>query len=144
MFWSGPGRSIDPGDVARLRDAGGRIVVSPHTDPDVIRTAKAAGMACLPGVATPSEAFAALRAGADALKLFPAETLGPSAVKAWRAVLPAGAMLLPVGGITPDNMAPWRAAGATGFGLGSALYRPGASATEVRIAAERFAAAWRT
>ena len=90
----------------------------------MIETAKAAGMACLPGVATPSEAFAALRAGADALKLFPAETLGPAAVKAWRAVLPAEVALLPVGGITPDNMAPWRAAGAAGFGLGSALYRP--------------------
>ena len=100
-------------------------------------------MACLPGVATPSEAFTALRAGADALKLFPAETLGPATVKAWRAVLPVEVALLPVGGITPDNMAPWRAAGASGFGLGSALYRPGAAAAEVRIAAERFVAAWR-
>ena len=90
------------------RDAGGRLVVMPHTDPAVIAAAKAAGMACLPGVATPSEAFAALRAGADALKLFPAETLGPASVKAWRAVLPPGVLLLPVGGITPDNMAPWR------------------------------------
>ena len=82
----GAGTVIDPDDVARLSDAGGRIVVTPHTDPRVIETAKCAGMACLPGVATPSEAFAALRAGADALKLFPAETLGPAAVKAWRAV----------------------------------------------------------
>ena len=77
------------------------------------------------------------------MKLFPAETLGPATVKAWRAVLPAEVALLPVGGITPDNMAPWRAAGAAGFGLGSALYRPGAAAAEVRIAAERFVAAWR-
>ena len=118
-----------------LRDAGGAVVVMPHTDPRVISAAKAAGMACLPGVATPSEAFAALRAGADALKLFPAETLGPAAVKAWRAVLPADVALLPVGGITPDNMGPWRLAGAAGFGLGSALYRPGASVAQVSEAA---------
>ena len=87
--------------MARLHDARGRLVVTPHTDPRVIETAKAADMACLPGVATPSEAFTALRAGADALKLFPAETLGPATVKAWRAVLPAEVALLPVGGITP-------------------------------------------
>ena len=139
----GAGTVINPDDVARLHDARGRLVVTPHTDPRVIETAKAADMACLPGVATPSEAFTALRAGADALKLFPAETLGPATVKAWRAVLPVEVALLPVGGITPDNMAPWRAAGASGFGLGSALYRPGAAAVEVRIAAERFVAAWR-
>jgi 2-dehydro-3-deoxyphosphogalactonate aldolase len=139
----GAGTVIEADDVARLSDAGGRIVVTPHTDPHVIETAKGAGMACLPGVATPSEAFAALRAGADALKLFPAETLGPAAVKAWRAVLPAEVALLPVGGITPDNVGPWRAAGAAGFGLGSALYRPGASPEQVRTAAERFVTAWR-
>lgn len=139
----GAGTVIEPDDVALLRDAGGAVVVTPHTDPRVILAAKAAGMACLPGVATPSEAFAALRAGADALKMFPAETLGAAAVKAWRAVLPAEVALLPVGGITPDNMGPWRAAGASGFGLGSALYRPGASAAQVREAADRFVAAWR-
>ena len=139
----GAGTVIDPADVTRLADAGGRLVVMPHTDPAVIAAAKAAGMACLPGVATPSEAFAALRAGADALKLFPAETLGPASVKAWRAVLPPGVLLLPVGGITPDNMAPWVAAGAAGFGLGTALYRPGATAAEVTAAARRFVAAWR-
>ena len=139
----GAGTVLDPDDVARLHDAGGALVVMPHTDPQVIAAAKAAGLACLPGVATPSEAFAALRAGADALKLFPAETLGPATVKAWRAVLPPGTGLLPVGGITPDGMAPWRAAGAAGFGLGSALYRPGASPAEVRRAADAFVAAWR-
>jgi 2-dehydro-3-deoxyphosphogalactonate aldolase len=139
----GAGTVIDPADVARLGDAGGWLVVMPHNDPVVIAAAKAAGMACLPGVATPSEAFAALRAGADALKLFPAETLGQASVKAWRAVLPPGVLLLPVGGITPDNMAPWVAAGAAGFGLGTALYRPGATAAEVTAAARRFAAAWR-
>ena len=139
----GAGTVIDPADVTRLGDAGGRLVVMPHNDPVVIAAAKAAGMVCLPGVATPSEAFAALRAGADALKLFPAETLGPASVKAWRAVLPPGVLLLPVGGITPDNMAPWVAAGAAGFGLGTALYRPGATAAEVTAAARRFVAAWR-
>ena len=139
----GAGTVIDPADVARVHDARGRLIVTPHTDPRLIERAKDAGMACLPGVATPSEAFAALRVGADALKLFPAETLGPAAVKAWRAVLPAAVALLPVGGITADNMAPWRAAGAAGFGLGSALYRPGDAPDVVQAAAERFVAAWR-
>jgi 2-dehydro-3-deoxyphosphogalactonate aldolase len=97
----------------------------------------------VPGVATPSEAFAALRAGADALKLFPADTLGPAVLKAWRAVLPPDVAILPVGGITPHNMGPWKAAGAAGFGLGSALYRAGATAAEVGSAAALFAAGWR-
>lgn len=139
----GAGTVIDPGDVAELSDAGGRLVVTPHTDPRVIEAAKAAGMACLPGVATPSEAFAALRSGADALKLFPAETLGIAALKAWRAVLPGEVALLPVGGITPESITPWRTAGATGFGLGSALYRPGDRPVEVATAAARFVEAWR-
>jgi 2-dehydro-3-deoxyphosphogalactonate aldolase len=139
----GAGTVIEPGDVAELHEAGGRLVVTPHTDPRVITAAKAAGMACLPGVATPSEAFAALRAGADALKLFPAETLGVATLKAWRAVLPAGVALLPVGGITPATMALWREAGAGGFGLGSALYRPGDTAAKVADAAARFVGAWR-
>ena len=138
----GAGTVLDAADVARLADAGGSLVVMPHCDPAVIAAAKAAGMACLPGVATPTEAFAALRAGADALKLFPAETLGPAAVRAWRAVLPTGTMLLPVGGITPESIAGWRAAGAAGFGLGTALYRPGSTAAEAGAAARRFAAAW--
>jgi len=138
----GAGTVLDAADVARLADAGGRLVVMPHCEPAIIAAAKAAGIACLPGVATPTEAFAALRAGADALKLFPAETLGPAAVKAWRAVLPQGTMLLPVGGITPESIAGWRAAGAAGFGLGTALYRPGSAAAEVGAAARRFAAAW--
>lgn len=139
----GAGTVLEVGQVGRLADAGGRLVVMPHGDVSVIAAAKIAGMACLPGVATPTEAFAALRAGADGLKLFPAETLGPAAVKAWRAVLPAGTMLLPVGGITPEGMAPWRAAGAAGFGLGSALYRTGATASEVDVTARSFVAAWR-
>lgn len=139
----GAGTVIDPTDIARLRDAGGRLVVTPHTDPEVIGAAKAAGLVCVPGVATPSEAFAALRAGADALKLFPADTLGPAVLKAWRAVLPPDIAILPVGGITPHNMGPWKAAGAAGFGLGTALYHAGATAAEVGSAAAQFAAGWR-
>ena len=139
----GAGTVLETGQVSRLADAGGSLVVMPHGDAAVIAAAKAAGMACLPGVATPTEAFAALRAGADGLKLFPAETLGPAAVKAWRAVLPAGTKLLPVGGIIPEGMAAWRAAGAAGFGLGSALYRPGTTADEVAATARSFVTAWR-
>jgi 2-dehydro-3-deoxyphosphogalactonate aldolase len=139
----GAGTVTDPGDVERLQAAGGRLVVMPHGDPEVIRAAKTSGLACAPGVATPTEAFAAIRAGADALKLFPAETLGPATLKAWRAVLPPATSVLPVGGIAPENMAPWRAAGASGFGLGSALYRPGDTPPEVGERAARFAAAWR-
>ena len=95
----------------------------------------------LPGIATPSEAFAALAAGATALKLFPAEASSPAVLKAMRAVLPGGTRVLPVGGIAPDNMAPWIAAGAAGFGLGSALYKPGATAGTVGVQAARFVAA---
>ncbi len=131
-------------DAARqTADSGGRLVVMPHSDATVIRAAKAAGAWCLPGVATPTEGFAALQAGADGLKLFPAETLPPAAVKAWRAVVPADVPLLPVGGITADGMADYVAAGATGFGIGSALYRPGIGAEELATRAAAFVAAWR-
>ena len=139
----GAGTVIDPADVPRLREAGGRLVVMPHADVEVIRAAKGAGLACVSGVATPTEAFAAIRAGADALKLFPAETLGPGTLKAWRAVLPPTMAILPVGGVTPESMATWREAGGAGFGLGSALYRPGDTAAKVGEQAARFAAAWR-
>ncbi|TCO79629.1 2-keto-3-deoxy-phosphogalactonate aldolase [Plasticicumulans lactativorans] len=139
----GAGTVLSVEAVAEVAAAGGRLIVMPHADPAVIRAARAAGLACAPGVATPTEAFAALAAGADALKLFPAEQLGPAVLKAWRAVLPAGVPCLPVGGITPDNMAPWLAAGANGFGLGSALYRPGQSPAEVGAQARAFADAWR-
>jgi 2-dehydro-3-deoxyphosphogalactonate aldolase len=138
----GAGTVLDPADVRRLADVGGRIVVMPHSDPAVIAAAKAAGLVCLPGVATPTEGFAALRAGADALKLFPAEVLGLQALKAWRAVFPRTTRFFPVGGITPASMASWRQAGAAGFGLGSALYTPGLSAAEVRRRAADFVAAW--
>ena len=139
----GAGTVLGPAAVEQVAAAGGRLIVMPHGDPAIIRAAKAQGLLCVPGVATPTEAFAALAAGADALKLFPAEALTPKVVKAWRAVLPTGVWLLPVGGIAPEGMAPWLAAGAQGFGLGSALYRPGMSPAEVARSAQAFAHAWR-
>jgi 2-dehydro-3-deoxyphosphogalactonate aldolase len=126
--------------VTQVNAAGGRLIVMPHADAAVIREAKRQGLVCVPGVATPTEAFAALAAGADGLKMFPADQLPASALKAWRAVLPPDTLLLPVGGIRPDDMAPYWEAGANGFGTGSHLYRPGASADAVRAAA----AAYRT
>jgi 2-dehydro-3-deoxyphosphogalactonate aldolase len=129
-------------DVGRLVSAGGRLLVMPHADPAVIGEARRLGLLCIPGVATPSEAFAALDAGADALKLFPAEALPPPVVRAWRAVLPKDVWLLPVGGIRPETMAPFRAAGASGFGLGSALFGPGMDLGTLRANARAFVAAW--
>jgi len=134
----GAGTVLSPSQVGQVKAAGGQVIVMPHCDPQVLRAAKAAGMYLIPGVATPSEAFAALAEGADALKLFPAEQIGPAAIKAWRAVLPAATALLPVGGITPDNMVSYLEAGATGFGLGSALYTPGLEAAEVGRRAREF------
>lgn len=134
----GAGTVLRVGDVARVHEAGGTMVISPNADTDVIRATAGLGMTSLPGVATPSEAFAALDAGATALKLFPAEAASPAVVKAIRAVLPAGTRVLAVGGITPSAMAPWRAAGAAGFGLGSALYSPGLTAAEVGERARAF------
>jgi 2-dehydro-3-deoxyphosphogalactonate aldolase len=139
----GAGTVLDPHDVDRVRDAGGRLIVMPHSDPAVIGRARALGLACTPGVATPTEGFAALRAGADAIKLFPAEALPPVVVRAWRAVFPKDALLLPVGGIKPDSMKAFVEAGADGFGLGSALFTPSLSAAEVAANARRFAEAWR-
>lgn len=121
----GAGTVTDPAAVTRLADVGGELVVMPHADTAVIGAAVVAGLACVPGVVTPTEAFAALRAGAHALKVFPAELAEPAVVKAVLTVLPAGTRLLPVGGITPERMAGYWAAGARGFGLGSGLYRPG-------------------
>jgi 2-dehydro-3-deoxyphosphogalactonate aldolase len=128
----GAGTVLDAGQVREVHAAGGRMVVAPNFDEAVVRESVRLGMACLPGVMTASEAFSALRAGATGLKLFPAEMIPPGAVKALRAVLPPSTLLLPVGGITPGNMAIYRAAGADGFGIGSALYRPGAAAGEVK------------
>ena len=135
----GAGTVIDPSDVARVRDAGGRLIVMPHADVAVIREAKRLGLVCIPGVATPTEAFAALAAGADALKMFPAEALPPAALKAWRAVLPKRTLVFAVGGMRPDNLQPYWEAGADGFGTGSNLYKPGAAPGAVREAALAYA-----
>jgi 2-dehydro-3-deoxyphosphogalactonate aldolase len=137
----GAGTVLQPADVGRVRDAGGRLIVMPHSDPRIIGEAKAQGLICLPGVATPTEGFAALAAGADGLKLFPAETIPPVVVKAWRAVFPPETLLLPVGGITPERMADYLAAGASGFGLGSALFHPGLTRAEVQTRAMAFGSA---
>ncbi|WP_430390489.1 2-dehydro-3-deoxy-6-phosphogalactonate aldolase [Dyella sp. 20L07] len=138
----GAGTVMNVAQVDEIAQAGGRLVVMPHADVSVIRAAKQAGMICIPGVATPTEAFAALAAGADGLKLFPADQLSPSALKAWRAVLPTDTPVLPVGGITPDNMGPWVAAGAQGFGIGAALYAPGVDANDIVDRAHAFTQAW--
>ena len=134
----GAGTVLSAAQVRDVHAAGGRIIISPHFDAAVVHEAVRLGLACVPGVATPSEAFAALAAGAHALKLFPAELITPTVLKAMRAVLPADVPLLPVGGITPDNMAPYLNAGAKGFGLGSALYKPGQSASQVHERAQHF------
>lgn len=139
----GAGTVLSPAEVEAVAAAGGRLMVAPNADRQVIAAAKRLGMVAIPGVATPTEAFAALAAGADGLKMFPAEILPPKAVKAWRAVLPASMALLPVGGITPESMADYLAAGADGFGLGSALYKPGMSTAELGQRAKAFATAYR-
>lgn len=140
----GAGTVLEPAQVDEIAGAGGRVIVMPHADVAVIAAAKRAGLRCVPGTATPTEAFAALRAGADALKMFPAEHLSPATLKAWRSVLPKDTALLPVGGITPQRMDEYRAAGAAGFGIGSALYAPGRDVAEVSRRAHAFVAAWNT
>jgi 2-dehydro-3-deoxyphosphogalactonate aldolase len=139
----GAGTVLNAQQVKDVHAAGGRLVVAPNFNPAVVAQALALNMVVLPGVATPTEAFAALGAGAHGLKLFPAEMISPATVKALRAVLPKDAALMPVGGITPDNMAAYRQAGASGFGLGSALYAPGRSAEQVRAAAQNFVKVFR-
>lgn len=134
----GAGTVLDPADVTRVADAGGQLIVSPNTDQQVIRAACAAGLVSAPGYFTPSEAFAAIAAGAHGLKLFPAEAASPAVVKAQRAVLPKAMPLIVVGGVTPDKVAAYLAAGADGFGLGSALYVPGMTPGEVGTRARTF------
>lgn len=134
----GAGTVLSTQQVREVREAGGQVIVMPHCNVDVLRAAKALGLYLAPGVATPTEAFAALAAGADALKLFPAEQVGLSAMKAWLTVLPPGTALLPVGGITPDNLAAYLQAGAAGFGLGSALYTSGLNPAEIGHRAHTF------
>jgi len=137
---TGAGTVVKVADVSRVAGAGGKLIVMPHGDVEIVREAKRLGLLCVPGVATPTEAFAALDAGADGLKMFPAEQLSPAALKAWRAVLPKDALVFPVGGIRPDNMAAYWEVGASGFGTGSNLYAPGSHADKVRDAAARYAA----
>jgi 2-dehydro-3-deoxyphosphogalactonate aldolase len=137
----GAGTVLKADDVRNVHAAGGQLIVSPNFNPEVVREAARLGLVCLPGVMTASEAFAALDAGASGLKLFPAEMIAPAVVKALRAVLPAQCVVMPVGGITPDNMGPYLAAGANGFGIGSALYKPGSTASDVLQAATKFIAA---
>jgi len=134
----GAGTVLRNEDVARVRDAGGRLIVMPHGDTAIIREAKSQGLPCVPGVATPTEGFTALAAGADGLKMFPAEAIPPAVVKAWRAVFPPETLLMPVGGITPERMADYLAAGASGFGLGSALFVPSMTPAAVRERAQAF------
>lgn len=128
----GAGTVLTVAQVHDVQGAGGELIVSPNFNADVVREAVRLGMVCLPGIMTPTEAFAALASGAHGLKLFPAELATPAVVKAMLAVLPAGTLLLPVGGITADNMAAWRGAGALGFGIGSSLYKPGKEAANVK------------
>lgn len=136
----GAGTVLDAQQVRDVHAAGGELIVAPNFNAEVIAEARRLGLVSLPGVMTPTEAFGALAAGATGLKLFPAELASPAVVKALLAVLPKGTSLMPVGGISPDNMDAWRAAGAAGFGIGSALYKPGKSAAAVREDARRFVA----
>ncbi|MGL4281482.1 MAG: 2-dehydro-3-deoxy-6-phosphogalactonate aldolase [Albidovulum sp.] len=127
----GAGTVLTPEDVARVAEVGGKLIVSPDANPDVIRATKALGLLSYPGVMTPTECFAALRAGADGLKIFPGVLVGPEGLKAIRAVLPKGTEVLAVGGAGPENFAQWFAAGADGFGIGTGIYRPGDTAENV-------------
>ncbi len=132
----GAGTVMTEAQVAEIAAVGGRLIVTPHADGRVVRAAKQRGMIAVPGFFTPTEAFAMLESGADALKLFPAEAASPAVLKAMRAVLPSGTLVMPVGGIDASNMGPWRAAGAAGFGIGSAIYKPGDTAGTVDRKAE--------
>jgi 2-dehydro-3-deoxyphosphogalactonate aldolase len=131
----GAGTVMTPAQVEEIDAFGGRLIVTPHTDVAVVRAAKQHGLLACPGFATPTEAFAALHAGADAIKLFPAEASSPAVLKALRAVLPPDTPVLPVGGIDACTMQPWRAAGAAGFGIGSSIYKPGDTPDIVRAKA---------
>jgi len=137
----GAGTVLATEQVAEVRSAGGTLIVSPDCNPEVIRATKSAGMASFPGVMTPTECFTALRSGADGLKLFPASLIGPDGLKAMLAVLPKGTQTYAVGGAGPDNFSQWIKAGATGFGIGTALFKPGYSLAEVRQRAERIVSA---
>jgi 2-dehydro-3-deoxyphosphogalactonate aldolase len=139
----GAGTVLNTDDVKRVQHVGGRLIVAPNTDTDVIRATVDAGLVSSPGYFTPSEAFTAIKAGAHALKLFPAEAASPAVVKAQKAVLPKGIPLIVVGGVNVDNIGGWLDCGADGFGLGSGLYKPGQSAEETLQKARTFVAAVR-
>jgi 2-dehydro-3-deoxyphosphogalactonate aldolase len=139
----GAGTVMTAAQVRQVGEAGGRLIVTPHADVTVITAAKAAGMAAAPGFFTPTEAFALLAAGADALKLFPAEAASPAVLRAIRAVLPPGTAVLPVGGINATNMKSWLDAGAAGFGIGSSVFKPGDSVQTVAAKAATLVAALR-
>lgn len=139
----GAGTVLDVDSLERVKAAGGQISVSPDCNAEVIGRAVARGLLPLPGVFTPTEAFAAVRAGARHLKLFPAEAASPKTVKAWKAVLPRDVKIYAVGGVTPANMREWADAGCAGFGIGSNIYKPGMSADDVGKAARGFVAAWK-
>lgn len=139
----GGGTMLSVADVDAVHAAGGRMLVAPNCNTAVIARAAALGMLCAPGVATPSEAFTALGAGAHALKIFPAEMVGYAGLKAFKTVLPAGTPLWPVGGVSPETIGAWVAAGATGFGIGGQLYTPGVAPAELGQRASAFIAAWK-
>jgi 2-dehydro-3-deoxyphosphogalactonate aldolase len=140
----GAGTVLDPTDVGRVWDAGGRIIVSPNTNIDVIAATAAIDLVSSPGYFTPTEAFEAIAAGATVLKFFPAEAASPAVLKAQLAVIPTEVPVLPVGGIKPDNMRPWLEAGATGFGLGGGLYQPGQSPADTLTKARAYVAGLKT
>jgi 2-dehydro-3-deoxyphosphogalactonate aldolase len=139
----GAGTLTEPSQVSEVKAAGGRLIVTPHADTSIVRTAKEAGLLAIPGFFNPTEAFALLQAGADAIKLFPAEVLGPPMLKALLAVLPKSAIVIPVGGVDPERVGPWMAAGALGLGVGSAVYKPGDDARSVEAKARALMAALR-
>lgn len=138
----GAGTVIDPLAVKHVVQAGGHLIVTPHADAGIVHKAKVLDMIAIPGIATPTEAFSMIAAGADGLKLFPAEAYSPAVLRSMRAVLPAAIPVLPVGGISAGDVAGWRKAGAAGFGIGSSLYKPGRGARKIRARAEELIAAW--
>ena len=138
----GAGTVLSPDEVREVAEAGGRLIVAPNFDAEVVAEAKRLGLLSFPGVLTPTECFAALKARADGLKIFPAFQMGIEGLKAVRAVLPRGAQLYMVGGVGPESFRDWLDAGANGFGLGTSLYRPGMEAAEVGERAARMVAAW--
>lgn len=138
----GAGTVLSVADAKRVQDAGGRLIVSPDCNPEIISATKQMDLQSFPGVMTPSECLSALRAGADGLKLFPGEVIGPKGLKAMKAVLPDTTPLFAVGGVSADNLSDWAAAGATGVGIGSGVYTPGCSSEEVRSSAAKIVAAF--